>query len=414
MKTPSVSPAIGPLGHRAFEIADHLASSIGPRPAGSAGEEAALAYAESVLLAAGAKTHRHAVHGIPSASGAARWIDIAFLLGVFALARLLLPMPWLALLYLPVFFLLPSRLRAVLRRRSTSPGILSHNLIADQPPQGEARGLLIIGTHIDTAGGRRLPWPALSHLQRWYTHLLRALVILLAAAGVAKLLTDWLLPLAPGLWAVVGWCGTSLSLLLALYEAVYFALTPDSAPSPGANDNGSSVGAALAAAEHFAVPERRPEHLALRYALWTAEEIGLEGSKRYAREMPLDAGSTWVLNMDMVGTGRALSFVRGVGIVPFRRTDRTLNRLLRCSLPGIEAVNYFMRSSDFKPFLDVGIRATSLTAKGGRRSWYCHTPEDTSEHLQPELLERAAQAALALAESLDERLRAEASRQPCG
>jgi len=405
MKAPSASPATGPLGQRAYEIADHLASSIGPRPAGSAGEEAALAYAESVLLAAGTETHRHAVHGIPTASGAARWMDIAFLLGVIAVARLLVPMPWLALLYLPVFFLLPSRLRAVLRRGSFSPGILSHSLIADHPPRGEARGLLIIGAHIDTAGGRRLPWLALNHLQRWYTHLLRALVIVLAAAGVAKLLTDWLLPLPPGLWAVVGWCGSCVSLLLALYEAAYFALSPDSAPSPGANDNGSSVGVALAAAEHFAVPERRPEHLALRYGLWTAEEKGLYGSKRYAQETRLHPTSTWVLNMDMVGTGRALSLVRGVGIVPFRRTDAGLNGLLRRAMPGLEAVNYFMRSSDFKPFLDVRIRAASLTATGGRRNWYCHTPEDSSEHLQAELLEQAAQATIAVAALLDEQLR---------
>lgn len=403
MQTPPPSFGAGPLGQRAYEIADHLASAIGPRPAASSGEEAAQDYVESLLVAAGAETQRHPVDGIPS-SGPARWIDIALVLGSLITARLLVHAPWLAVLYLPVFFLLPSRLRRFLRRRSRSPRLRSHNLVADHAPAGEPRGLLILGAHIDTAAGRTVPWPALRHLQRWCTELHRGFVLVLAVMGAVKLLTDWLSPLSPRLWTVMWWSGVSVALVIALFEAVYLGLSQGRAPSPGANDNGSSVGVALAAAEHLASPEWRPQHLALRYGFWTAEEIGLEGSRNYAKTTPLDPSCTWALNMDMVGTGRRLSFVRGVGILPFRRTDGQLNRLLRRVHPTIQAVNYFMRSSDFRSFIVAGIAAASLTGKGGRRNWYYHTPEDTSAHLQPELLQQAAQAVLALVRSLDEQL----------
>jgi hypothetical protein len=45
--------------------------------------------------------------------------------------------------------------------------------------------------------------------------------------------------------------------------------------------------------------------------------MGLDGSKRYVSDTPLDPGSTWALNMDIAGTGRTLSFVRGVASCRF-------------------------------------------------------------------------------------------------
>ncbi|HIC93480.1 MAG TPA: M28 family peptidase [Anaerolineae bacterium] len=46
-------------------------------------------------------------------------------------------------------------------------------------------------------------------------------------------------------------------------------------------------------------------------ALFTAEELGLVGSERFAKKWPLDRRSTYAVNLDMVGCGRTLYYVRG-------------------------------------------------------------------------------------------------------
>ena len=53
------------FGRSAYAIADHLASSIGPRPAASHGEQQALAYAEELLDLADAQSTRFTVDNIP-------------------------------------------------------------------------------------------------------------------------------------------------------------------------------------------------------------------------------------------------------------------------------------------------------------------------------------------------------------
>ena len=407
---PSASSAEHPLGQRAYAIADHLASVIGPRPAASKGEQQALAYAEERLAAAGAEISHFAVDNIPAAASR-RWVTVAALAGFMGVTYVFQQAPLAMLVYLPLWHFLPRLVRAWRRRRTASPQRASHNLLADHRPQGEAQGTLIIGAHVDTASAARVPGALLPRLQRLFTPLLCSSVLILALLAAVKLLTDGLYPLPPLLWSVVRWTGFGLAVLLALFEAVYLILARQRAWSPGANDNGSSVGVVLTAAEHFAEPARRPRHLTLRYALWTAEERGLVGSDRYAKQAGLDSERTWVLNMDMVGTGKSLSIVRGAGIIPHRRTSRLLNQMLRSVQPTLQTVGYYARRSDFLPFLQQGIPAASLTGKGGRRNWYYHTTDDVSEHLQPELLQQAAQAVIGLAGALDEWLGKEQTRQ---
>ena len=404
MKPTSVPTQKHIFGRRAFDIAHHLATVVGPRPAASEGESQGLAYAEQLFVAAGAQVSHFPVDNIPPPRSH-RWIKLTFLAILLVVTYVFHKAPVAALLYLPLILFFPRLLRALRKGKTVPSGQNSYNLIAEHAPQDEeAAGVLIIGAHIDTAGSRRVPGSLLPRLQRLAAPITLPLAFGLALLSVAKVLTDWLAPLPPQVWLVVRWAGFGMAALLALLEMAYLLLAREQVFSPGANDNGSSVGVILAAAEHFANSERLPRRLALRYALWTGEERGLIGSARYAKEADLEPDRTWVLNLDMVGTGKSLSYVRRAGFLPSRPTSPLLNGLLQRALPSIQEVNYFMRSSDFKPFLDRAFPAASLTGKGGRRNWYYHTSEDTSEHLQTELLEDAALAVIGLAAKLDQSL----------
>jgi len=382
MKHPPDAPQKYRFGQRAYEIANHLATVIGPRPAASDGERQGLEYAEQLCAATGAQVTRFPVDNIPPPRSR-RWLKLTFLGILLVVTYLFHNAPVAALLYLPLMLFVLRLLRALRKRKPVPSGLNSYNLIAEHAPQDEMA-------------------PRLQRLAgRISMHIGPALALLAAV----KLLTDRLAPLPPQVWLVVRWAGFALVATLTLLEITYLLVSREQVFSPGANDNGSSVGVVLAAAEHFATPERRPRRLALRYAFWTAEERGLIGSERYAKNANLDIDRTWVLNLDMVGTGKSLSYVRGVGWLPFRPTSPVLNQLLQRALPTIQAVSYFMRSSDFKPFLERSYPTASLTGKGGRRNCYYHTIEDTSEHLQTELLEHAALAVIGLASELDEKLK---------
>lgn len=69
----------------------------------------------------------------------------------------------------------------------------------------------------------------------------------------------------------------------------------------GADDNASGVAALLALAEHFA--RERPDHSIL-FALFDAEEDGLQGSRAFIANPPVPLDSVVLnVNMDMVGRG---------------------------------------------------------------------------------------------------------------
>jgi Zn-dependent M28 family amino/carboxypeptidase len=112
---------------------------------------------------------------------------------------------------------------------------------------------------------------------------------------------------------------------------------------PGINDNGSGVAALLEIARR----ERRTP--GLRLAFWAAEEVGLYGSRRYARSLrPADRQriSAYV-NLDMVGSPNPQSIVYDSG--------NRVEEVLRRALPGPERELRLDGSSDHASLAAVGI-----------------------------------------------------------
>jgi hypothetical protein len=87
--------------------------------------------------------------------------------------------------------------------------------------------------------------------------------------------------------------------------------------------------------------------------------------------------------------------VEGDGTLWPRRTDARLNACLRAASPEARHLWYTLRSGDFLPFLQRGVRATSLqTSSSASAELGYHTVHDTLDVIEAEALEMTAQATL--------------------
>ena len=150
-------------------------------------------------------------------------------------------------------------------------------------------------------------------------------------------------------------------------DIVMFGSHLDSVPAgPGINDDGSGAAATLELARAFAVSSlAKTTTPKIRFAWWSAEEIGLLGSKFYVKnltENDPDELSAFRLNIDtdMIASP---NWVRGVWSgadleEPLKSktkiiTDLIVNWFSERNLPTFEFK--FNGRSDFQPFLDANI-----------------------------------------------------------
>ncbi|MTE20121.1 M20/M25/M40 family metallo-hydrolase [Streptomyces sp. TRM43335] len=151
-------------------------------------------------------------------------------------------------------------------------------------------------------------------------------------------------------------------------NVVMFGAHLDSVPEgPGINDNASGSAGILEAALRLAKADRKGEHAnKVRFALWTAEEVGLQGAEHYVTNLPAAEREkiALYLNFDMIASPNYGLFVYdgddsdGVGAGPGPEGSAQLEH----------AINTFMRSqgheprgtdftgrSDYGPFIAAGI-----------------------------------------------------------
>ena len=169
----------------------------------------------------------------------------------------------------------------------------------------------------------------------------------------------------------------------------------DSVPgSPGLNDNGSGVAAVLDVAERLAADGKPPERI--RFAFWTAEELGLIGSRAFVRRLePTERRAIAAyLNLDMVGSPHPRPIVYAA------RTDPTEQRLERLLLAGLRREGITARSravpsrSDHSPFARAGIPVGGLFTGAGRPADPCyHRACDDLSNVDAKLTQAMADAA---------------------
>ncbi|MFI1014415.1 M20/M25/M40 family metallo-hydrolase [Streptomyces sp. NPDC020965] len=134
---------------------------------------------------------------------------------------------------------------------------------------------------------------------------------------------------------------------------------------PGINDNGSGSAGLLEVAQELAKAEKRPTNK-VRFAWWSAEEVGLLGSKAYVASLsPLEKQEIKLyLNFDMIASPNYGLFVYdgdnsdGVGAGPGPEGSAQLERDINTFLDGRNTPHEgtdFSGRSDYGPFIEVGI-----------------------------------------------------------
>lgn len=146
---------------------------------------------------------------------------------------------------------------------------------------------------------------------------------------------------------------------------------------PGINDNGSGVAALLETALQLGSSPKASN--AVRFAFWGAEEVGLDGSRQYVRNLPLDQldDLALYLNFDMVGSPNA-GFFTYDGDQSGQATDpkptpegsagieRTMAGYL--NLAGARPADMpISANTDYHPFLQAGVPIGGTTTGSSQR-----------------------------------------------
>jgi hypothetical protein len=259
---------------------------------------------------------------------------------------------------------------------------------------------------------------------------LRGLTWLMGLLGVDEprvFLTD-LSPWVGGLVLIMA----APALMLKLFDSLT-ALVSKRTDCPGADDNGSGTALVLELARRL--KEKPPEHVETFFAWWGAEECGHFGSRQFVRrfddQFDFDKDMLYLINADAVGVGELLTVYPGQGVIRRRAADpATVERIERIATRlGIKTIRSWESiisggSSDHAEWVERGYnRAISLLRENYRPvslparllaavlripdvnqldNGWMHSPDDTIEGINPQVLEETTDLAEAYIREIDE------------
>ena len=176
---------------------------------------------------------------------------------------------------------------------------------------------------------------------------------------------------------------------------VIFTAHLDSVPAgPGANDNGSGSGVVLELARELSQRSVVDRPLTFRFALFGAEELGLDGSRYYVDNLsePERHAIAADINLDMVGVGDSWRFGGTDDLV--QMALGAANDLGQRALP---LRGPLLSASDHASFLSAGMPAVFLYRVEDPNY---HTAGDVASLVDPAALGQAGTIALEIADEL--------------
>jgi len=376
---------------QAFEHIDKLAYEIGPRLAGTRGEQQAAGYIQKQLESYGYKVEAQEFDFVDRAARvqvgacllAAAFIVTLFLPGIIALAVFLIA--------LAVFSSLPKLM----------PKQKSKNIITTYKPENSKKRLMITA-HYDSARC------VVNYELQVFAKL--ALIPLISVALIFLLVrAAGVLPISWPIWLILAF------IFLPVCGGMFWAARSKQV-SPGANDNASGISVMLEVAR---VTHELQLSSEVTFVAFGAEEQGLAGSRAFVEKQKFE-GENFILNLDMVGVGKQTFVVEGNGLVRKHRTSKKLDEVLTkcCESVGLKPKLWWavLAGHDHIPFLLAKLPATTFTfdslgtskleprlgkifglpnARG--RGYRCiHTIEDMPEKIELTNIELAGKAVLEL------------------
>ena len=366
-----------------------LVLEIGPRPAGSLNETKAIYYAKEVMSDLGYKTN---IVSFPFSPPKIIHV-ISLIIGTLLIFAGLYfnKFPFVSI-WMPFIVVLLLEIDKKISAKYPKTGI-SQYLITEEPEEYHGPNLLICA-HLDSARiigykNESLRWiynHTLPIIQRVSFLITFSSIIVLAGMNFPI----WYRYLIIAISLTVGcWIILSESVIKILNSEIY---------SPGANDNASGVGVLLALAEYYKTISQTK--ICPKFLLTGAEETGMHGSQYFVNKLN-NTSSMVVINLDMVGTGKNLYYVKNEGLIFQQSTDKSINRLLESVATNIKPIAFTVRSGDYAPFVKKGIAAVSLQMGGSKDGELAyHSQFDTVELIDPVALELTGKTVVGLNERL--------------
>lgn len=356
------------LTSTSFAHIAYLVEEIGPRAAGSPAAKETRGYLNSLLSSWGYQPDEQPIYF-------ARPPKFDLLLPFTGLWLVFLSLwvsefPWFSLA-LPIWgAALPQISRFLISKRPRNE--LDFNVVAKTQSRVDTPQLIICA-HYDSAKASVFNSFLIRKIQSRLFDIYQRVAIFVSLVALLSIfqfpVPDWLL------WGVQVGCALAGAVLL--FTSIWEQIPSLGKYSPGANDNASGVGVLLALAEHYA--HNPPGNLQLCFLFLAAEETGMHGSRAFVRSLssarePL----VGAINVDMVGSGNTLRYVRRDGTIVPLSTSADLNEVIRQADPSAKAIHYTIKSGDYLPFIMQNIPAASLEVTGSPEAELAyHSKHDT-------------------------------------
>lgn len=138
---------------------------------------------------------------------------------------------------------------------------------------------------------------------------------------------------------------------------------------PGANDNASGVAMLLSLAQHYSKPENKPK-CSILFLAFTAEEVGLLGSRYFAENPPVPLKNIrFLVNMDILGTGD-----EGITVVNGTIFEKDFKEMQRLNAQGSYLPQVKARGkaaiSDHYFFTEKGVPCFYIYTLGGIKAYH--------------------------------------------